>query len=148
MNDYIKRFDSLLESTMGNVKPLINEETEMTNSGWNTVFSELKAVQSPKTINWKDSSGQNTSLNWGSHKTGGYTWGLSIGNTTGVSFQSKDETELETFDTLTSENGFDVDNKYGGTLRLIDVDYDDPSDTDNVVKLIISTLNKLISKVK
>jgi hypothetical protein len=73
---------------------------------------------------------------------------LSIGNTTGVSFQSKDETELETFDTLTSENGFDVDNKYGGTLRLIDVDYDDPSDTDNVVKLIISTLNKLISKVK
>ena len=146
----MKRVIRLSERDLTRIVKRIIKETEMDsemnkgNSGWKKVFDSLSVYKNPKIIKWNDyEEGAMSSLNWGSHKTGGYSWGLSIGNDTGVSFQSKDTDELETFDAITSENSFDVDDNYGGTLRLIDVDYNDPNDVNNSIQLIKSALNVL-----
>ena len=143
----MKRVVRLTESDLARIVRRVIKEAEMdsdmsmTNTGWNKVYDALSVFKNPKIIKWKDSDGANASLNWGSHKTGGNSWGLSVNSDGNISFQSEDDEELGIFDDITEENGFMVDDDYTDTLRIIKVDY--TKDSYNTIQLIKSALNAL-----
>jgi hypothetical protein len=143
----MKRIVRLTERDLTRLVKKIIMETEMdsdmsmTNTGWNKVYDALSVFKNPKIIKWKDSDGANASLNWGSHKTGGNSWGLSVNSDGNISFHSEDDEELGIFDDITEENGFMVDDDYTDTLRMLKVDY--TKDSYNTIQLIKSALNAL-----
>ena len=95
---YKSRFLTLIESTMGNVKPLLSEDTGKigrNNPDWITLVSKLKSLTySPRILTFTDYDDiPSQSLNWGTAKSARGKYGFAIssmlnpasdGSTTGV----------------------------------------------------------------
>ncbi len=83
---YKSRFLTLMESKMGNVKPLLSEDTEKigrNNPDWITLVSKLKTLSYPPRIltftDFDDIPSQ--SLNWGTAKSARGKYGFVISST-------------------------------------------------------------------
>ena len=145
INQYRNRFYNLMESTMGDVKPLINED-EM--AGWSAVKKSLMGT-SPKVINFNYNGKPITSLNWGSHKSPGFKWGLSLSSDSGIKFQTDIESNTKIFSDKVKQAGlpfnkssfFNDESKRWSTR--IDLDYSDPQ---KIITLIKDIINSMVNK--
>ena len=121
---------------------LLKEETESvsgTNMSWNTIYSQLKGVDTPKIISWTDSDGKNTSLNWGIHKGPGYDWGMSINNSGTFSFQSKNTETYKMVADLVKNYGF----SFRDTGSLINF-----GNANSDPKKLVDLVNNILKSVK
>ena len=83
---YKSRFLTLIESTMGNVKPLLSEDTGKigrNNPDWITLVSKLKSLTySPRILTFTDFDDiPSQSLNWGTAKSARGKYGFAISST-------------------------------------------------------------------
>ena len=83
---YKSRFLTLIESTMGNVKPLLSEDTGKigrNNPDWITLVSKLKSLTySPRILTFTDYDDiPSQSLNWGTAKSARGKYGFAIPST-------------------------------------------------------------------
>ena len=74
VNEYKKRFYNLMESEMGDVRPLIVEQTE--NNYWKDIKNEFISKGNPVLIDTEEIK----SLNWGTHssKKNNLKYGMSV----------------------------------------------------------------------
>ena len=145
IEQYKKRFYNLMESTMGDAKPLINED-EM--AGWSAVKKSLMGT-SPKVINFNYNGKPITSLNWGSHKGPGFKWGLSLSSDSGIAFQTDIESNSKIFSDKVKQAGLSLNeglffndlSKRWSTQ--IDLDYSDPQ---KIITLIQDIIKSMVNK--
>ena len=139
----LNRFKQLLESSMGNVKPLISEDKDMMagDSNWSKILAGLKTYNNPKVINFNYDGKPYTSLNWGTHSEAGKNknWGFSLTSDGSVSFQTKEEDQASVFE---STMGVETDyNNTSGTYSYFeDMDYSNPTGVITKVKSLITSL--------
>jgi hypothetical protein len=129
--DYRRRFDSLLESTLGNVKPLISEAND---TGWGKVYAALSNYKNPKT---ETGVTKTTTLRWGLDKVG--SWNLSINSNGTIMFLSDKSKELKIFENSATNSGFSTTSD--DNVRSINVNY--TTDASNVIKFVKSLLDTL-----
>lgn len=138
----INRFNQLLESTMGDVKPLISEQNSQQKNPWTQVEKSLSKIGNPKILRFKYEGVPVTSLNWGSHKAPGADWGLSV---------SSDKNDL-IFVTKNSEKGKLFEKITGKKLEYNNLsknwssydyklDYNNPTKVTTLVSQLINSLS-------
>jgi hypothetical protein len=141
IEQYKKRFYNLMESTMGDAKPLINEEEQSMDENWSKIVSSLVPT-SPKQIKMKDGD---HSLNWGSHSGPGNDWGMSISKVGTFSFQSDDPQKGKLVFDLTQKYGFPV--KKMGTHSGLYLNPYTSFPIDKLIPLIREIINLCKQKV-
>jgi len=109
-----KNFAKLLNSKLGDSKPLVAEQEQPkqgVDNNWNTIKKGLMSTN-PKVISFKNPQTNlpTQSLNWGNHKNSGANWGLSIISDDGINlaFTTKDEIQYKIFLNTMKQYGIEV----------------------------------------
>jgi hypothetical protein len=105
--------------------------------GWIKVRDGLKSYYNPNVI----SSRGVESLNWGTHKSGGYDWGLSIDNHNTLPFQTKSKNKSQHFEKVVRSFGLDPKIRVSDNwFSDIELDYSNPQKIIDMVKKILDGL--------
>ena len=147
MNVDVSKFKKLLETKLGDVKPLVMEElNDKSGDNWPIIYSSLKSVtdvsgNSPKIIPFTYDGKKITSLNWGNHSDTGKKkpWGISVSSDDQrLKFGTQDKNSADVYKTLTTKTPYFDGKYYTNDLTL---DYSNPQNVIATVKKIIKGLN-------